>query len=158
MHNDAQGIPWKSLSVMWWRRLWYTAQIWLADTIFWVGYGPVGGLGRVPRPPSGLGSRPLALGHQLGMCFTKAPPKFRIHVIIYHFEPKRCTCEGQFTTCSSIILHRASVQKLFTSCTYYLYTTQKWPFQGGSVIWFTLYDLYVQSCNMHIDIPVAASL
>ncbi len=48
----------------------------------WVDYGPVGGLGRVPRPPSGPGSHPLALGHQLGMAFTKARPKFSTCVII----------------------------------------------------------------------------
>ena len=50
----------------------------------WVDCGPVGGLGRVPRPPSGPGSHPLALGHQLGMTFTKARPKFSSHVIIQY--------------------------------------------------------------------------
>ncbi len=81
-HMICMGCPRNSLSVFWW----HESSNLIGWHQIWVDYGPVGGLGRVPRPPSGPGSYPLALGHQLGMTFTKAPPKFSTYVIILNIR------------------------------------------------------------------------
>ncbi len=72
---QAQGLGGPGLQPRGWDNLIGWHQIWVGD-------GPVDGQGRVPRPASGPGSYPLALGHQLGMTSTKAPLKFSTYVII----------------------------------------------------------------------------
>ncbi len=73
------GFSPNSLSVFWYK----LRSDWLVPDLGWL--RPCRRAGLWP-PPSGPGSYPLALGHQLGMTFTKAPPKFSTYVIIVYLH------------------------------------------------------------------------